>query len=269
MNRKNQVLNRLSIPVFFSICTAAHAFSDLDCRRLERNIFDPSNFPSEAAITAIESAATKGDLCARNLSGRMFAEGRGAPSDWERAYTIFSELANSNYPPAQLNLAILISDKSDLDIPAFISYLTGLIVSNWKIPKYAYIAKSARELGMYALQYRINSDSESEDKKILYSQILRDFEDAVADSAVRTNTEILAKERAGKEREQTILGIIYLGAALYSARASMAYGGGSNLVTSPAWMNYGGIIGPSSMYRAPAWGTYNGIIGPSILYKLR
>jgi hypothetical protein len=197
----------------------------------------------------------------------MYAEGRGVNIDWERAYTIFSDLSNKDYPPAHLNLAIHIVEKPDLELSSYLGFLVGLIAKYGPSPQHADIARGAKEIGLYILRKRIGESEEKEK----YRTALQEFEFNAGQAQLRSALEIVNKRRAAKERDDTIVGIIALGTAIYAARASsaQAYSSAGSSVATPAWANYRGIIGPAGLYRAPAWRAYPGIVGPNILYKIR
>lgn len=242
-------------------------WANASCDDLHRSIFVGTKEVSQESLRTAETRAVAGDLCAQSVIGRMYAEGRGVIIDWERAYTIFSDLSNKDYSPAHLNLAIHIVEKPDLELNSYLGFLVGLIAKYGSSPQHADIARGAKEIGLYILRKRLGESEEKEK----YRTALQEFEFNADQAQLRSALEIVDKRRAAKERDDTIVGIIALGTAIYTARSSSvnAYSSVGSSVPTPAWMNYQGIIGPSSLYRAPAWRSYSGIIGPNILYKIR
>jgi len=252
----------------FAAAVQAQNWFEESCSSLHNRVFKSSEPVSQQLIQVAESRALRGELCAQNIVGRMYAEGSAVDVDWERAYLIFSNLSDRDYPPAQLNLAIHIADKPDLDLNPYLSFVVGLIAKYGSSSEYADIARGAKEVGLYVLRKKLSESTDGKDK---YSSALKEFEYKAGEAQVSSAIEIVNKRRAAKERDDTIVGIIALGAAVSAARsrATPSYSATGSWVPAPAWSNYPGIVGPTGLYRAPAWRGYSGIIGPDILYKLR
>lgn len=220
----------------------------------------------------IEKLAVGGDPCVKNVIGKIFALGKGGvQQDWERAYAIFNELSDAGYAPAQFNLALLLAEKEDLDLEVFLSFVVGLINKYSQSREYIHISRGAADLGIFTLNDRIGRSSEDPDQLSKLKRYLRDFEFTAAKAAHSAAVKILKDERDGHDRNNTIAAILSLGLAVHNAARvpSHGLGAGGGYGPAPAWMNYKGVIGPSSLYRAPAWRSYSGIIGPNVLYKLR
>jgi hypothetical protein len=241
------------------------------CDDLHQGIFVSAKEVPQRLIQSAEARAVAGELCAQNIIGRMYAEGKGVSPDWERSYAIFSKLSNKDYPPAHLNLAIHIAEKPDLDLDSYLPFLVGLIAKYGSSPQHADIARGAKEIGFYVLRKKLNESSFEVEKFEKLRASLQEFEFKAGEAMVSSAIEIVNKRREAKQRDDTIVGIIALGTAVYTARTSSApaYSASGSLVTAPAWSRHSGIVGPTSLYRAPAWRAYSGIVGPDILYRMR
>ncbi len=263
--RRNRLLSSLLLVSLWTSGALAADCSDyeasVDAGRITPLLFEE-----------MEKSAVRGDLCVKNLIGKIFALGKGGVSqDWERAYAIFNELSDAGYAPAQFNLALLLAEKDDLDLEAFLSFAVGLITKYSQSRDYIHVSRGAADLGTFVLRERIKSNENDQAKVVRLNQYLIDFEFAVAKAAHSGAVKILRDESDGHDRNNTIAAILSLGLAIHNAARVPSYGpgAGAGYGPAPAWMNYKGIIGPSSLYRAPAWRSYSGIIGPNILYKIR
>lgn len=255
--------------ILFVSFLSGHAFADSECDDLRAKIFDSpaaGNAPS-AVIEKLQQQADTGSLCAKNIIGRMFSQGHLVETDHERAYAIFYDLAEQKYPPGQYNFAYVLSKRSDVDPSVVLAYLQGLISSYTADPTYGRLASRATDLGRnYLVDLRAKGGAASELEEVFESVVRRsNYDAAVA---------LVNKTKQRRETEDSIMDFVALGVAVgqlsSTVRGASANGGfGGNAVPAPAWMNYKGIIGPSSLYRAPAWRSYSGIIGPNILYKIR
>jgi len=241
-----------------------------DCAGYEASVDSGRIAPS--LFEEMEKSAVSGDPCVKNLIGKIFALGTGGvPQDWERAYAIFNELSDTGYAPAQFNLALLLAEKDDMNLEAFLSFALGLINKYSQSREYIHISRGAADLGVFVLKEKIKSNANDQIKLVQLNQYLNDFEFSAAKAAHSAAVKILRDESDGHDRNNTIAAILSLGLAIHNAARVPSYGpgGGPGYGSAPAWMNYKGIIGPSSLYRAPAWRSYSGIIGPNILYKIR
>ncbi len=68
------------------------------------------------------------DFCAKNILGILHAKGLHVEKDFERSYAIFHNLSEKNYPPSQLNLALLLAKKEGHSSETLINLLIGIIV---------------------------------------------------------------------------------------------------------------------------------------------
>jgi hypothetical protein len=68
------------------------------------------------------------DFCAKNILGILHAKGLHVEKDFEKSYAIFHNLSEKNYPPSQLNLALLLAKKEGHSSETLINLLIGIIV---------------------------------------------------------------------------------------------------------------------------------------------
>jgi hypothetical protein len=239
---------------------------DSDCDALKNAVFSDRVPDKNWVVSTLEREISRDLKCAKNLLGRMYAEGRVFDVDKDRSYAIFYDLSQAGYPPAQYNLAYLMSERSDIRPQVVLGYLQGLISMYIADEKYGYLVPKATDLGRGYLEKLKHGSPEVEGLR-------DDFESAVRKANTKAAIDLVRKTKETRATEDAILGIIALGIALSEAssalRSANVTSQGSQVVPAPAWTGYRGIIGPSSSLRSPAWTIYPGIVGPNILYQIR
>jgi hypothetical protein len=239
---------------------------DSDCDALKNAVFSDRVPDKNWVASTIEREISRDLKCAKNLLGRMYAEGRVFDVDKDRSYAIFYDLSQAGYPPAQYNLAYLMSERSDVKPQVVLGYLQGFISLYIADEKYGYLVPKATDLGRVYLD------------KLKYGSLevegLRDdFESVVRRANTNAAIDLVRKTKERRGTEDAIVGVLALGMALSEVssalRSAHVTSQGSQAVPAPAWMGYRGIIGPSSGFRSPAWTNYPGIVGPNILYQIR
>ncbi len=150
----------------------------------------------------LEREIANDNLCAKNALGVALVKGDGFPKDSERAYAIFYSLAERNYPPAQLNLGIMISRHQDDFNPAVLDYLLGIFSRYYGDKEWGSIAVDARELARNYITKNKNSSS-----------LRQQFEDAVRSITYNTASNVLKDEAEIKEKYASIAGMLALGLA--------------------------------------------------------
>lgn len=212
-----------SIFCFIILCPSVNCNAAINCKELHSKIFNSAGSPLDySLLQELSKQSTNGDLCAKNILGRIFAKGIGVNADWERAYSIFTEAAEAGYPPSQLNLAILISEKTDYDLNMLLSYITGIIYTYSTSVEYASIAKSAKDLGNFILTQKIRNPEISEVDKNNYTAMLNSFQYNAADASVKATGYLLNKEAIGKSNELAVVGMISLGASVMNYRSNLS-----------------------------------------------
>ena len=138
----------LATAVFLFYFGAAQA-QDGECASLKKAIYSKPNTENKLTrdIQELESLVKEDVKCAKNLLGRMYAEGLYFPVDKDRSYAIFYDLAQKNYPPAQYNLAHTLATQSDAEPELVLTYLQGLIIAYPMNDDYRYLVPKAVDLG--------------------------------------------------------------------------------------------------------------------------
>jgi len=142
------------------------------------------------------------EQCAKNLLGRVYFEGVNVEKDIDRAHAIFFDLANTAYPPAQFNLAFVLSKKPEAEPEIILNLLQGLIVRYTGLYDYGYIALKARDFGREYLGELSN------DKQVTLSP---PFESLVRETTTNAAIQIRNKTIATNERNDNIAAMLSLG----------------------------------------------------------
>jgi hypothetical protein len=153
-----------------------------------------------------ESTSSKAE-CIDNLIGIYHAIGRGTPKNFEIAYAIFTELANRNFPPSQLNLGIVVSEKSDHDPRRLMNYFLGLTLQYMISREWGFIGASARDF------YRGHLKKQR-DAGVNMDALESDFESGIKHGMVEIHGILRQRQIEQKEVEQGIVNIIMLGASV-------------------------------------------------------
>jgi len=228
-----------------------NSFAETNCKDLQANIFNQGNkLINDSFIQEVERNANGGSLCSKNIMGRMFASGIGVAKNWERSYSIFTDLSNSGYPPAQLNLAILVSEREDYDLKTLISFLVGLIYTQSSSVEFAYIAKSAKDLGVYLINEKLNNEKISSTDKEFFKNLLNEFQLNIADASISAAGNLINREVVGKSNEVAIVEMISMGASSFNRRSNISNARPSAVVRS----NIANSIQPSLYYITPISG---------------
>lgn len=194
-----------------------------------RGEFMAASRPSSAAFSSLSVLVKEDDLCAKNLVGRLYYEGRHFSKDLERAHSIFYELSERNYPPAQFNLAYKLSNDEEVDPRVVVSLLQGIVVSYVGTNDYGKLASNARELGRQYLE-KIAANCGTSDaclKKTGYTtvdiQLLQnEFENAVKSATHSVALDTVQRSREQKASVDAFVGMLSLGMAAYSVGQNLA-----------------------------------------------
>lgn len=150
----------------------------------------------------LDKRVKENELCAKNLLGRLYFEGVNVDKDIDRAHAIFFELANNAYPPAQFNLAFVLSKKPEVEPETVLNLLQGIIVRYTGLYDYGYIALKARDFGREYL---------SELSKDKQSKLTPPFENLIRETTTNAAIQIRNNTRARNEKEDDIMGMLTMG----------------------------------------------------------
>lgn len=194
------------------------------CEDFQR-IAHESNLPTPNLLSELKKNIEKDDLCAKNVYGILIARGKIFDRDLHKAYSIFHDLAERNYPPAQLNLALLIAKDNTTDPVTFLDYLLGLYATYLPKKEWGFVATDARDLGRKFLEVLLLMPDS--DRAIL-EKIKINYEDSVRKITHDIASGLLSVERAERAQIDTIVSIIAIGAMVSSM---------SNTVSSTSVLN--------------------------------
>jgi hypothetical protein len=205
--------------LIFFVSNYAFGYS---CEELRSIIIDKKN-SDEKIINELKSKIQADDQCVKNIYGVMLARGIFYEKDPIKAYSIFWDLAQKDYPPAQLNLAIYISRDDKTNPEVFLNYVLGLVVTNFSSKKWGNIATSARDLGRNYIDNKIKESINIEDKEKL-KDLERTYEESIKTISVNTAVDLLNNERAERQQQDAIVQILAAG-AMAAQRAAIARAG--------------------------------------------
>jgi hypothetical protein len=210
---RHQVSNSNSAQLVLALlisafCSYARA-DNRACERLREELEAGHNVSS--SLKQLETEISHGSPCAKNTLGVLYAKGSIFSRDTDRAYAIFYDLSQSNYPPAQLNLAlILVERRAPFDV-ALPSYLLGLFAKYFGDHSWGHVGAAARDLGREYLDegVRANPDIAAD-----IAQYRAHYESAVKSVIFQTAAAVLQREKAVRDRNDAIAGLLTLGVAL-------------------------------------------------------
>jgi hypothetical protein len=211
----------LSTWVLFSYVSLTWAASCEDFK----NIAHDTNVPTSNVLSELKKNIEKDDLCAKNAYGILVAKGKIFDRDFHKAYSIFNDLAERNYPPAQLNLAILISQDGATDPIIFLDYLLGLYAKYLPKKEWGYVATDARDLGRKFLEIQ---SSRPDADRVALERIKINYEDSVRKITNDTASGLLLVEQVERAQQDAIVSIISMGASLSSISNKVPTGNAPN-----------------------------------------
>lgn len=161
----------------------------------------------------LSSAVEGGDVCAKNILGRLLYQGSLIAHDPQRATAIFSDLSNKGFPPSQFNLAFVLTQNPAQDPEPVVRLLQGIYIKHIDDRKYAYLALKAKELGR---NYIGSLTGERNEK------LLDEFESSIREATIKTAIRIRQRTTDRENRENTIVGLIMLGVAVNQVASGIA-----------------------------------------------
>jgi hypothetical protein len=193
----------LSALAVFASYGVAHA-SEENCEVLKSFFSEtrPKDTQFTNAIKNLDLLIQKNDYCAKNLLGRVYYEGLNFTKDDSKAYAIFFDLSERNYPPTLFNLAFLLSKQKAADPEVTLTLLQGLVVNYTGHSENGHIARKARDLGRDYI-------SNLEEARREAFQI--EFEDVVKQATINSAVRIREKTDQRNENNDSLMGILALG----------------------------------------------------------
>ena len=195
---------RIVFIVFYFVLALNASAKEPDCQSLKR--FFSSQVENKDKLnrkfTELNRRVKNDHACAKNLLGRIYFEGKNINQDVERAHAIFFELAEKAYPPAQYNLAFVLSKNPEIEPEVVLSLLQALIIRYTGSYDYGHIALKARDLG------RVYLSQLNHDKQEIWSQT---FENLVRASIIDAATKITNNTKARNRKEDNIMGMLSMG----------------------------------------------------------
>ena len=218
-------MHKIVIAILLAIVLSAHA-QDTSCVALKNDIYSLNSDKEKLKIYIKElaEAVKENNNCAKNLLGRMYAEGYYFSQDEDRAYAIFYELSNLGYAPAQYNLAYTLSEKKDVEPKLVFIYLQGLVLTYPMNEEFRYIVPKSIELGRNYL------DKLKAANNLQEPALRNEFEVVIRESAKSVATELSATTKALREKEDTIVGILSAGMLAYKLAPTVG-----NLLKAPSY----------------------------------
>lgn len=193
---------------FFFLLFAAFSLSafanEADCQSMKEYLVVKRENKTElnSKFIELEKRVKDNEQCAKNLLGRLYFEGVNVDKDFDRAHAIFFELANSAYPPAQFNLAFVLSKKTEVEPEVVLNLLQGLIVRYTGLYDYGYIALKARDFGREYL---------GELSKEKQATLTPPFENLIKEATTNAAVQIRNNTKARNEKEDDIMGMLTIG----------------------------------------------------------
>ena len=195
---------RILLLMFYLIVSLNASAKETECQSLKKFFSSQVENKNELnkKFKELNRRVSKNQLCAKNLLGRIYFEGKNVNQDFDRAHAIFFELAEIAYPPAQYNLAFVLSKKPAVEPEVVLSLLQGLIIRYTGLYDYGYIALKARDLGREYLS-KLNHD-----KQEILSQT---FENLVRESTTNAAIKIRNNTKQRNQKEDNIMGMLSMG----------------------------------------------------------
>lgn len=240
----------LLVLVGFFLSTTDTLAEGIDCEQLKA-LYERASVPNsglKAEFTESLGEAIRNDeVCAKNLYGRAMFEGVIFEKNALRAYSVFMDLAQREYPPAMYNIALM-SIKERMNSPEVVlSILHGIIVKYTADEDWGYLAADARELGWDFLR-ELRADGR-ENFDALYSR-----HSDVSSMGVRQTTVLMAQLKQSADRVANVfMAILLLGAMANSYNAASLYAPPPNIPVMPYQPQFYTLhaVGPNYLYVIP------------------
>ena len=184
-----------------------------DCNEL-RKLFLNDKVYAESDIYEFKKKIELGDYCYQNLMGIMVLKGLYFDIDEKRATNIFYDLSNKNYPEAQFNFALTLTESRNQKSEDVVNFILGLYLKYADSKNDSKISLSARDLG---LRYISSLNNES---------LRRLYENSFANAQIEVTNKRFQhlKDTIGEaEKINIIVSILALGIIASHAPTSSNY----------------------------------------------
>lgn len=179
--------------------------SERDCAQLRENLQNGRDVTD--SVKQLSLAISRGSQCAKNTLGVLYAKGVVVALDKDHAYAIFYDLAQVNYPPAQLNLALLWAERREPFNVALPNHLLGLFATYFGDKEWGEVGAAARDFGRKYIADSLDTSAAVAPNIIEYRA---QFELAVKSLTFRTANYVLEREQATRDRNNAIAGLLTL-----------------------------------------------------------
>ena len=136
---------------------------DSDCENVKNKVQtlpNPSAVERKVVLGELEGLILQGEICAKNMLGRLYYEGVFLKKSVNLAHEIFYDLAQHGYAPAEFNLVYLALKEKREAPESIVSFLHGLMIKYLGDRQWGYISASSRELaGDYIDELRSSAGS--------------------------------------------------------------------------------------------------------------
>lgn len=198
---------------FFSMvafCAAAAANTE-NCDDLRAKYLSSPIYQND--LRQLQSLVELDNHCAKNILGTMYARGLNIQKDFLRAYSIFYDLAQRDYPPSQFNLAVVLASRDDHDPETLLNYLVGLTVKYMRSKDWGSIGTAARDYGRKYLDDRLKTSPNNKDLLKLSDE----FEEKLRIGMKEIHAGFQAKIYEQKQFEDTVVSILAIGMIAHKA----------------------------------------------------
>lgn len=148
--------NRLLIKFCIALLLLSHLSISIgaSCEQLKGSFakFSPQDSQARSALSDLQGLVDADDLCAKNLTGRLYFEGVQLPQDKVKAKQIFIDVSNRAYPPGMFNLAYAMSQENPSDPDAVLNLLLGIYAVYVENKEYGYLASKSADFGRSYIQ---------------------------------------------------------------------------------------------------------------------
>ena len=184
------------------------SFADI-CSDLRKKYLTEKN-ASKSDLKILEEKINANDLCVKNLFGVLLTTGNYFELDMQKAYSVFYDLSEKNYPPATLNLAIFISKDDNTDAYNVIYLLLGIYANNLSSKQWSSVAIDARDFGRNYLDKKFLLTTNDVDRKT-YAELKNIFEESVKSTTTLAANDLLRQYELQRQNEDMIAGLLMLG----------------------------------------------------------
>lgn len=189
-----------------------------DCPGLKDSILtNPSSIQDED-LKELNKGVDADNLCFKNILGIMAYKGIHFPQNKDRAQQIFYDLSNKDYPEAQFNFALLLSERDNQNPVEVASLLLGIFNKYLRDTKNIHLALKARDLGY---SYVDNLQASPKLKLDDIKDIKEKFENGIKTPSIKFAQDLEAQANASKEQLDNVMMILSIGMLAYGITSNI------------------------------------------------